>query len=98
MQDPLLEKLANASELANLPADRIRQYEKDMITELDRQLQLEFAENKSREQGREEILDKWHKQTIESVRTMRGKGLDVSTIAECLGISQEEVNSILAGI
>ena len=46
--------------------------------------------------GREEVRDEWRKQTMANVKTMRGKGFNTSTIAECLGISQEEVEFILA--
>ena len=87
MQDPLLEKLANASELANLPADRIRQYEKDMITELDRQLQLEFAENRGREEEREKALaDKKQR-----AKAMLNHGMDIPLVAEFSGLSEEEI-------
>ena len=75
-EDPMLEKLANAAELANLSASKLKQYEQAMITELDRQLQLEFAEKK----GKEEVA-----------RNMLGKGLDPELIAECTGLSEQAI-------
>lgn len=48
------------------------------------------------EKGRDEIRNEWHKQTIDNVKTMQSKGFDTSTIAECLGITPKEVESILS--
>lgn len=78
-EDPMLEKLANAAELANLPAGKLKQYEQAMITELDRQLQLEFAEKK----GKEEVA-----------RNMLAKDLDPGLVAECTGLTAAEIASL----
>lgn len=51
MEDPLLWKLAHAAELANLPVEQLNKYEKDMIDELDRELQKEFAHDEGFAEG-----------------------------------------------
>ena len=85
--DPMLEKLANAAELANLPPMKLKQYEKDMITELDRQLQLEFAEKKGKKEGREEGRR-------EVAQAMLDNGLDVAAVSKYTGLSSEQVEAL----
>lgn len=79
-KDPMLERLANAAELANLSASKLKQYEQAMITELDRQLQLEFAEKKGREEGKEEIA-----------RRMLADGMDIVLVARYSGLTEEAI-------
>ncbi len=86
-QDPLLEKLANAAELAKLPEYKLQQYEKDMITELDRQLQLEFAVNKAVTQA----VDQTRK---EMVQKLLSKGMSDADIAEVAELPVEEIQAL----
>lgn len=86
-QDPMLEKLANASELANLPEEQLQQYEKDMITELDRQLQLEFAVKKAKEEERAKNLAEKEQMVLKMI----AKGLSDEDISDYSGLSEEEI-------
>ena len=90
MEDPMLGKLASAAELANLPVERLNKYEKDMITELDRELQKEFAVEK----GREEERAKHHAEILQIAKNFLTLGLSVEDVARNTGLSPEEISSI----
>lgn len=95
MEDPLLGKLARAAELANLPVERLNQYEKDMITELDRQLQLEYA----RKEGAAEAAAKataaaTAETTANNVKALLKAGFEAEKIADALGLPLEMVERL----
>lgn len=48
------EHLFGAAELANMTAEERRQYDIDMVTEIDKRAHLEYARQEGREEGREE--------------------------------------------
>ena len=97
-QDPLLEKLANAAELAKLPEYKLQQYEKDMITELDRQLQLEFAVKKAVtqavDQTRDEEAAKAYEKQKRMIQNMLADGVDIAKIAQYTGLTVEEIQAL----
>ena len=97
-QDPMLEKLANASELAKLPEHKLQQYEKDMITELDRQLQLEFAVKKAVtqavDQTRDEEAAKAYEKQKRMIQNMLADGVDIAKIAQYTGLTVEEIQAL----
>ena len=76
----MLGKLASAAELANLPVERLNKYEKDMITELDRELQKEFAVEKGREDVKAGIA-----------RAMLADKQPLELVVKYTGLSAEEV-------
>lgn len=77
--DPLLEKLAKAAELANMTVSQREQYDKDMKDEFARLVENNYA---------------WKQGKKEVARNMLDKGLDPGLIAECTGLSQEEINAL----
>ena len=83
LEDPLLGKLASAAELANLPVERLNQYEKNMITELDRQLQLDYALREAKEET-----------TANHAKALLKAGVEPDKIAEALGLSLEKIESL----
>lgn len=86
-QDPMLEDMAEAAKLANMPIDRLNEYEKNMRTELDRLSEINTAKRIGREEGR----------SIERaslVSAMRSNGMAVGDIAKYTGLSEEEISSL----
>ena len=86
-QDPMLEDMAEAAKLANMPIDRLNEYEKNMRTELDRLSEINTAKRIGREEGR----------SIERaslVSSMRSNGMAVGDIAKYTGLSEEEISSL----
>ncbi len=74
--------------LANMSVLQREQYDKIMEDALARLSEMNTAREMGREEGREEGRDERNQ---EIANIMLGKGFDVKTIAECLGISEEEV-------
>ena len=87
----MLGKLASAAELANLPVERLNKYEKDMIDELDRELQKDFAVEK----GREEERAKHRAEILQIAKSLRASGMLVEEVARHTGLSPEEISSIV---
>ena len=99
--DPMLEKLANAAELANLSAGKLKQYEQDMITELDRQLQLEFAEKKGKKEGREEGREEGRaegeeRKSREIASRLIEMGMEIPDVSKATGLSMEQLEALRA--
>ena len=53
--------------------------------------EINTAHEEGREEGRMEGRDERDR---EIVKTMLGKGFDIKTIAECTGLSNEEINAL----
>ena len=62
-----------------------------MYDELKRQGQLKAAHKEGREEGRVEGREE---RAIETAQAMLAKGLDVELIAECTGLTLEEVQAL----
>ena len=97
----MLEKLANAAELANLSAGKLKQYEQDMITELDRQLQLEFAEKKGKKEGREEGREEGRaegeeRKSREIASRLIEMGMEIPDVSKATGLSMEQLEALRA--
>ena len=90
-EDPLLGDMAKAAKLANMPIERLNEYERNMRTELDRLSEINTAKRIGREEGREEG------RSIERaslVSAMRSNGMAVGDIAKYTGLSEEEISSL----
>ena len=86
-EDPLLGDMAKAAKLANMPIERLNEYERNMRTELDRLSEINTAKRIGREEGR----------SIERaslVSAMRSNGMAVGDIAKYTGLSEEEISSL----
>ena len=83
----LVERLADASRLAKLTTEELSNYEHAMTTELDRQLQLEFALKKGREEGRVEGREEI---AVEIAKSLLSRGLAVEDICEITGLPAEK--------
>ena len=67
--------------------NQLRDYESDMRTEIDRWAEINFAKEQGEAKGRAEGK-------AEAARAMKAKGLDVTTISECTGLSEEQIDAL----
>ena len=83
-------KLAQQSELAEMPSELKNKYIRNMTTEIDKRAQLKYAERKGREAGLAEGLEKM----ISAARKMKEDGLHVETICKYTGLTLEQVTEL----
>ena len=79
-KDPLLGDMAKAAKLANMPIDRLNEYEKNMRTELDRLSEINTAKRIGREEEKAEVA-----------KNLLALGVDSATIAKATGLTEEQV-------
>ncbi|MCQ2050707.1 MAG: hypothetical protein MJY74_00655 [Bacteroidaceae bacterium] len=84
-------KLAQQSELAEMPSDVKAKYIKDMETEMDKRAQMKCALRKATEQGRAEGLEQGK---LETARKMKADGLNTDTICKYTGLTTEQVAAL----
>ena len=100
----LAEGITDACELAGFPADKKTLYEKDMITELDMVLRNDYArkegeaigEARGRAEGMAEGEARGKAEEQSAIaRRMLKAGLPLNVIAECSGLSEDEVRKLM---
>ena len=104
----LAEGITDACELAGFPADKKTLYEKDMITELDMVLRNDYArkegeaigEARGRAEGKAEGMAEGEargkaEEQSAIARRMLEAGLPLNVIAECSGLSEDEVRKLM---
>ena len=93
-------KLAQQSELAEMPSELKTKYIKDMTTEIDRRAQIKYAVEKGHAEGfalgRAEGRAEGHAEGLEHGRRetairMKAAGLTPEMISQCTGLSLEQV-------
>ena len=83
----LFYKVLDTADVASLSeADRMR-YESDLKNYRDTMSCIAFAKMTGKEKGKEEGK-------IEVAKSMKSKGLDISLIAECTGLSSEQIENL----
>ena len=101
-EDPLVLKLMQASEYANLPIEKQRQYDKTMTTELDIIAQNNWAIEQAKKQsfsagekvGMEKERQRSEKDRITTAKNFIALGVDLSIVSKATGIPVEELKSI----
>ena len=83
--------LQQAAELANLPLEKMQQYEADMRTEIDKWAELAYAEEKGLAEGRAEGLAEGK---AEAARAMLADGINPVLVAKYTGLSAEEIKAL----
>ena len=81
------DRIFRACEIAAFSEEKRTQYEHDMMEEREFNSKIETAEHKGETKGRAE-------KAAETARAMLAKGLDVELIAECTGLTLEEVQAL----
>ena len=94
-----LRDLAKATELASMDKDQKLKFESEMINELDRSYQMRQERKEGREEGLEEGMEKGREEgarekSVSVAKKLIGKGISIDVIAECTGLSIDEINQI----
>lgn len=88
--DPLVRSLMRASEYANMPIDKQRQYDRVMTTKLDIIAQNNWAIDQAVEQERQDR----EKDRINTVRNFIKLGVDLDIISKAMGIPMEKLEEL----
>lgn len=91
--DPLLDKLYHATELATMTVTERQNYDSIMWTEIDRMATEAFARKQGKAEGEAEGAQKERKKNI---KALLSNGVSAQVIAESLELSVEEVMAIAA--
>lgn len=100
----LTEGVTDACEIAGFSADKRILYENDMITELDLALRYDYAMDKGRAEGFAEgeaigeargRAEGKAEEKSAIARRMLKAGLPIDVIAECSGLSEDEVRNLI---
>ena len=100
----LAEGVTDACEIAGFSADKRILYEKDMITELDLALRYDYALDKGRAEGEaigeargkvEGLAEGKAEEKSAIAKRMLKAGLPMDVIAECSGLSEDEVRTLI---
>ncbi|MGN1215548.1 MAG: hypothetical protein ACI4TJ_04790, partial [Candidatus Cryptobacteroides sp.] len=98
--DREMQDLVEATRIAAFPPDKMKTYKKDIMTELD----IIIANRKSYRKGLAEgeakgkaegIAEGAHDKALSTAKNMLAKSIDAETIAECTGLSLDEVRALL---
>ena len=91
LKQPIWTRLFNAAQFAAMNKHEQLEYIKEMNTERDRRNQISYA----RECGKAEGLAEGEaKEKLNIARNMKAKGANVAFIAECTGLSVEEIEKL----
>ena len=85
------DRIFEACEIAAFSEEKRTQYENDMMEEREFNSKIKTAERKGKAEGKAEGRAE---QAVESAQVMLTKGIDVELIAECTGLTLEEVKSL----
>ena len=89
------DRIFKACEIAAFSEDKRTQYEHDMMEEREFNSKIKTAERKGKAEGRAEgKVEGRAEQAVESAQVMLTKGIDIELIAECTGLTSEEVKSL----
>ena len=103
LQERIFTKLFEAAEVAKFTKAEYDSYEESLKVYRDWINTIETAKIKSKEEGREEGLKEGEKigiekgekkKAMEMARSLKAKGVAINIIAECSGLSEEEINSL----
>ena len=85
------DRIFEACEIAAFSEEKRTQYENDMMEEREFNSKIKTAERKGKAEGKAEGRAE---QAVESAQVMLTKGIDIELIAECTGLTLEEVKSL----
>ena len=95
LEGEIFDLLFNSANLSNFaPEDKIK-YQNDMTTERDIRNQIAYARDEGREEGMEKGMEKGAAQSrTEIARAMLERGIDVTTVQECTGLSPAQIAAL----
>ena len=89
--DPEMQALVTATEIAAFPAEKMDIYIKDFMNEMDIEYQKGICYNEGREEGREEGI---RETAVKTARALLEEGISVAVIARCTGLTIDEVDGL----
>lgn len=97
--NPAVQAYFEASRYMNMTSDEQIRYDQIMDNKYDIALHEEMICNKAKEEGRAEGLEEGRtegeaKKQLEIARAMKAKGLEISMIAECTGLTEEQIKEL----
>ncbi len=90
-EDPEMQALITATEIAAFPAEKKDIYIKDVMNEMDIEYQKGICYKEGLEQGREEGA---RETAIKTARAFLKKGISADVVSSCTGLTIEELKSI----
>ena len=95
LKQPIWTRLFNAAQFAAMNKHEQLEYIKEMNTERDRRNQISYAHECGKAEGLAEGEAKGKtEEKLNIARNMKEKGADVAFIAECTGMSVEEIEKL----
>ena len=95
LQERIFTKLFEAAEIAKFTKTEYDNYEESLKIYRDWKNTIDTAELKGEKKGFKKGIEKGaKKKAIEMVQSLKAKGVAISIIAECSGLSEEEINSL----
>ena len=93
--EPAFDAFFAGAKYANFSKEDALAYQKDMFTQMDKILSEQYKYKTGKEEGlKEGRAEGEAKKQMEIARAMMAKGLDVSMIAECTGLTEEEIKEL----
>ena len=93
--EPAFDAFFEGARYANFSEEEALAYQKDMFTQMDKILAEQYKYKKGKEEGREEGEAKGREDSkLEIAKAMKAKGLDVSMIAECTGLTEDQIKQL----
>ena len=89
--EPAFDAFFEGARYANFSEEDALAYQKDMMTQMDIILAEQYKFEKGKEEGREEGRAD---SKLEIAKAMKAKGLDVSMIAECTGLTEDQIRQL----
>lgn len=91
LDDPEPEALLNATEIAAFTPEKKEIYDQDMKNEQDIEYEKSICYNEGRVEGREEGR---RENALSTAKNLLKRGIDAQTVAECTGLTIDEVKRI----
>lgn len=91
LQERVFTKLFKTAEIAKFTKEEYDNYEESLKVYRDWKNTIDTAKKISREEGREEGREE---KAIEMARNLKAKGVAIDIIAECSGLTEEQINAL----
>jgi len=90
-EDDLLRMLYNASELANMPVKKRKDYDDIIMNELDQLIRMNMARDEGLAEGRAEGRDE---EKLGIAKKLLAMGLPLDQVAEATGLTKDEIAAL----
>ena len=89
------EEMFNASEIASLAAEDLMEYKSSLLAEMERESEIEYAEEQGIKQGFEKGIEKGiEKGKFEVAQRMKNNGFAIGDIMLATGLTEQQIESL----